>query len=114
MEQNIRCHEWQKVGKMSRAALLSVELPQGVRPSAESTEMLIKRFLKECSKDSLVHYLFENSAMSRRFTKKSIKDRHKRLSKLRNSKKYQQEVDKDFIDDKKKKKRRPQEYSKNT
>lgn len=99
---------------MSRAALLSVELPPGVRPSAESTEMLIKKFLKECSKDSLVHYLFENSAMSRRFTKKSIKERQKRLNRLRNSKKHQQEVDKDFIDDKKKKKKKYQDNTKNT
>jgi hypothetical protein len=98
---------------MSRAALLSVALPPGVRPSAESTEMLIKKFLKECSKDSLVHYLFENSAMSRRFTKKSIKMRQKRLSRLRNSKRYQQEVDKDFLDDKKKKKKKYEQKPKN-
>ncbi len=97
---------------MSRAALLSVSLPPGVKPSAESTENLIKKFLKECSKDSLVHYLFENSAMSRRFTKKSIKMRQKRLNRLRNSKKHQQEVDKDFVEQTKKKKKSVQNAKK--
>lgn len=91
---------------MSKSALLSVELPKHVRPTADSTEQLINKFLKECSKESLVHYLFENSASSRRFTKKSIKMRQKKLNRLRNSKKYQEEVDRDFVDMKKKKKKR--------
>jgi hypothetical protein len=99
---------------MSRATLLSVSLPPGVKPSAESTEMLIKKFLKECSKESLVHYLFENSAMSRTFVKKSIKDRQKRMNRLRNSKKYQQEVDRDFTEEKKKKKKKLDNRSKST
>jgi hypothetical protein len=90
---------------MSRAALLSVSLPPGVRPSAESTENLIKRFLKECSKDSLVYYLYENSAMSRRFTKKSIKERQKRINRLRNSKKYNEEMNKEAIEAPKKKRK---------
>jgi hypothetical protein len=90
---------------MARAALLSVSLPPGVRPSAESTENLIKRFLKECNKDSLVYYLYENSAMSRRFTKKSIKERQKRINRLRNSKKYNEELNKEGIEAPKKKRK---------
>lgn len=98
---------------MSRAALLSVELPSHVRPSAESTDQLIKKFLKECSKESLVHYLFENSAMSRRFVKKSIKTRQKKINRLRNSKKHQQDVDRDFMDEKKKRKKQTYAPKKN-
>lgn len=94
---------------MSKSALLSVELPKNMKPSFEANEYLIKKFLKECSKDSLLYYLSENSAMSRRFTKKSVKMRQKKLNRLRNAKKHQQEVDRDFLDDKKKKKK--QDYS---
>lgn len=90
---------------MSRAALLSVSLPPGVRPTAESTENLIKKFLRECNKDSLVYYLYENSAMSRRFTKRSVKERQKRLNRLRNSKKYNEEMNKEGVEAPKKKKK---------
>lgn len=98
---------------MSRAALLSVELPKHVKPTDDTTEQLIRRFLKECSKESLTHYIAENSAMSRRFVKKSIKMRQKRLNRLRNSKKYQEEVDKDFLSEKKKKKKKYVQQTKN-
>lgn len=98
---------------MSRAALLSVELPKHVRPTDETTDQLIKKFLKECSKESLTHYIAEYSAMSRRFVKKSVKMRQKRLNRLRNCKKYQDEVDRDFLTEKKKKKKNYPQQTKN-
>jgi len=52
--------------------------------------------------------------MSRTFVKKSIKDRQKRMNRLRNSKKYQQEVDRDFTEEKKKKKKKLDNRSKST
>lgn len=94
---------------MSRAAILSVELPKNVRPTDETSEQLIRKFLKECSKESLLHFIFENSAMSRRFTKKSVKMRQKRINRLRNSQNYQKEIDSDPSEIKKKKKKK-QEY----
>ena len=43
-----------------------------------------------------------------------IKNRQKRMNRLRNSKKYQQEVDKDFVEEKKKKKKKIDDRPKNT
>jgi hypothetical protein len=89
---------------MSRAVNLEVKLPSHVRPTEETSEQLIKKFLKECSKESLVQYMHENSAWTRRFTKKSVKDREKRLRYKRNAKKYQEELNNDSPDKVKKKK----------
>lgn len=77
---------------MSRSALLQVKLPDGVAPSAESTEMLIKKFLKECSKESLVQYLYEKSASTRRFVKRSVTERLKRSKYKRNAKNHNLEI----------------------
>jgi hypothetical protein len=90
---------------MARAANLEVKLPPHVKPTDEASEALIKKFLKECSKESLVQYLFDNSAWTRRFTKKSIKTRAKKLLRTRNSKKYNEEINGDKIQTPKKKKK---------
>lgn len=64
---------------MSRSANLEVKLPPHVRPTDETTDALIKKFLKECSKESLLQHIYENSAWTRRFIKKSVKERDLRL-----------------------------------
>jgi hypothetical protein len=89
---------------MARAVNLEVRLPSYTKPTDETSEALIKKFLKECSKESLVQYLYDNSAWTRRFTKKSIKMREKALNRARNSKKYNEEMNKEKIDLPKKKK----------
>jgi hypothetical protein len=89
---------------MARAAHLEVKLPPHVKPTDETNDQLIKKFLKECSKDSLLQFLFEKSAYSRRFTKKSILVREKKMRRLRNSKKYNEELNNDSIGRTKKKK----------
>jgi hypothetical protein len=91
---------------MARAVNLEVRLPAYTKPTEETTEALIKKFLKECSKESLVQYLYDNSAWTRRFTKKSIKEREKKLSRERNSKKYNEEMNKEGLETKKKKKKK--------
>lgn len=90
---------------MSKAVLLEVKLPENVRPSSESTEMLIKKFLKECSKESLVQYLYEESADTRRFVKPSVKERLKRSKYKRNAKNHNLEVNQEIEKEVKKKKR---------
>jgi len=80
---------------MARAVNLEVKLPPHVRPTDETSEQLIKKFLKECSKDSLLQFLADNSAFSRRFTKKSIITREKKLRYKRNAKKYNDELNGD-------------------
>ena len=92
---------------MSRSVLLEVKLPPGVTPSAESTDFLIKKFLKECSKESLVQYLYEECAYTRRFTKKSVKERLLRSKYKRNAKKHNLELNSETVDSPKKKKKKP-------
>ncbi len=82
--------------KMSRAANLEVRLPPNVRPTEEATDALIKKFLKECSKESLVQFLYEKSAMTRRFEKKCVRERNKRMKYKRNAKKHNEDLNKEF------------------
>ena len=89
---------------MARAAHLEVKLPPHVKPTDETTDQLIKKFLKECSKESLLQFLAEKSAFSRRFTKKSILVREKKMRRLRNSKKHNDELNNDSLGKAKKKK----------
>lgn len=90
---------------MARAALLQVKLPPGVNPSSESTEMLIKKFLKECSKESLVQYLYENCAYTKRFVKKSVKERLKRNKYKKNARTHNEEINGERVEEPKKKKK---------
>jgi lysyl-tRNA synthetase class II len=90
---------------MARAVNLEVKLPSHVRPTDETTEQLIKKFLRECSKESIVQYMYENSAWTRRFSKKSVVERQKRLKYKRTAKKNQQELNNETAESPKKKKK---------
>jgi hypothetical protein len=96
---------------MARAVLLEVKLPPNTKPSAESTDFLIKRFLKECSKESLVQYLYDECAYTRRFTKPSVKERLKRNKYRRNAQKYNEEVNSEKIEAPKKKKNKQEKHN---
>lgn len=85
-----------KKNNMSKSANLEVKLPPNVRPTDETTDALIKKFLKECSKESLVQYLYEKSAMTRRFEKKCVRERNKRMKYKRNAQKYNEETNKEL------------------
>jgi hypothetical protein len=89
---------------MGRSAHLEVKLPPHVKPTDETNEQLIKKFLKECSKESLLQFLAEKSAHSRRFKKKSVVVREKKLRYARNAKKYNNEMNSEIEKPKKKKK----------
>jgi len=77
---------------MSRAVHIEVKLPSHVTPTAETTDILIKKFLKACSKESIVQYMYENCSYTRRFTKKSILERQKRAKYRRNAQKHNKEL----------------------
>jgi hypothetical protein len=77
---------------MGRAAHLEVKLPPHVKPTDETNDQLIKKFLKECSKESLLQFLAEKSAYTRRFSKKSDVEREKRLRYKRNARKSNEEL----------------------
>lgn len=91
---------------MSRAVNLEVKLPDHVRPTEETTDMLIKKFLKACSKESIVQYMYENCSYTRRFTKKSVLERQKRLKYRRNAQKHNEELISEPENTQKKKKNR--------
>ncbi len=77
---------------MARAVHLEVKLPGHVIPTAETTDILIKKFLKACSKESIVQYMYENCAYTRRFTKKCVLERQKRSKYRRNAQKHNKEL----------------------
>ncbi len=90
---------------MARAVHLEVKLPDHVRPTEESTDQLIKKFIKLCSKESLVQYMYDNCAWNRRFTKKSVKEREKRMRYRRNAQKHNENLINDVDQAPKKKKK---------
>lgn len=90
---------------MGRAVNLEVKLPPHVRPTDETSDQLIKKFLKECSKESIVQYMYENSAWTRRFTKRSVTERMKRSKYRKNAQKYQEELNSEKTEAPKKKKK---------
>lgn len=77
---------------MARSVNLEVKLPPHVKPTAETSEQLIKKFLKECSKESLVQYMYENSAWTRRFSKRSDVERARRIRYKKNAQRNEQEL----------------------
>lgn len=68
-----------------RPVNLETKLPKGLQPSLENNELLINRFLKACSKESLVQYLYENSSYTKRFDKRSVLERQRKLKYKRNA-----------------------------
>lgn len=80
---------------MSRSVNLEVKLPHYTKPTDETNEQLIKKFLKECSKESLLQYLAEKSTYSRRYVKRSVVKRQKRLKAKHNAVKHNKEVNGD-------------------
>ncbi len=64
---------------------LETKLPKGLQPSLENNELLINRFLKACSKESLVQYLYDYSAYTKRFDKASVLERQRQIKYKRNA-----------------------------
>ena len=97
---------------MSRAVILEVKLPHGVSPSADSTEQLIRKFLKECSKESLVQFIHEKSAWTRRFEKRSDVERLRKLKYKQTAKKNNLELSQEVEETVKKKKKKAKKHQK--
>jgi len=56
----------------------SAALPEGVRPSLEMNEVLIRKFLKSCKKEDLQKNVFDKSADVRRYESKHRADKIRR------------------------------------
>lgn len=90
-----------------RPVRLETRLPKGQQPSLESNESLINRFLKACSKESLLQYLYESSVYTKRFEKESVLERQRQLRYKRNARKASADAMKDVADKPKKKNKKP-------
>lgn len=90
-----------------RPVRLETKLPKGQVPSLESNESLINRFLKACSKESLMQYLYENSVYTRRFDKPSVLERQRQLRYKRNARKANAEKLQDVGERQKRKIKKP-------
>lgn len=66
---------------------LEVKLPKGQPPALEKNEGMINKFLKACSKESLLEYLYENSSYTKRFDKPSVQERQRQMEYKRNAQK---------------------------
>jgi hypothetical protein len=91
-----------------RPVNLETKLPKGLHPSLENNELIINRFLKACSKESLVQYLYDFSAYTKRFDKPSVLERQRKLKYKRNAQKanldFLADLNNDMLPKKKKKK----------
>lgn len=90
-----------------RPVRLETKLPKGQQPSLENNEGLINRFLKACSKESLMQYLYEYSVYTRRFDKPSVLERRRKLEYKRNARKANAEKMQDPGEKLKKKSKTP-------
>ena len=74
-----------------------VSLPEGVAPSHEMSDVLIKKFLKACKKENIAETVFEKSPLVKRFERPAEIDRQRRAeSKRRAIRKYNEEQKKEF------------------
>lgn len=58
---------------------ITVALPEGVSPSQETTDMLIKRFLKACKKENIAQNVFEKSHLVKRFERPAEIERQRKM-----------------------------------
>jgi hypothetical protein len=64
---------------------LETKLPRGLQPSLENNELLINKFLKSCSKESLVQYLYDYCSYTKRYDKPSVLERQRQIKYKRNA-----------------------------
>ena len=58
---------------------ITVALPEGVAPSQEMNDILIKRFLKACKKENIAANVFEKSNLVKRFERPSEIERQRKM-----------------------------------
>lgn len=83
---------------------LETKLPKGLQPSLENNELLINKFLKACSKESLTQYLYEYCSYTKRYDKPSVLERRRQLKYKRNAQIANLEAHTEEKNNKKKKK----------
>jgi hypothetical protein len=69
---------------MSRPTNLEVKLPENMKPSVEANELLIRKFLKACSKEAMMKEINEKNYHCKRYVKPSTVERERRLKYRKN------------------------------
>ena len=73
-----------------------VALPEGVAPSHEMSDVLIRKFIKACKKENIAENVFEKSLLVKRFERPAEIDRQRRMkAKRRALKEYAEQQNKD-------------------
>ena len=85
---------------------ITVALPEGVSPSYEMSEVLIKRFLKACKKENIAENVFEKSHLVKRFERPAETERQRRIEAKRRALKQYNDANKAEGDDKNSKKKK--------
>lgn len=61
------------------ATNIEVKLPEGVRPSVEANDLIIRKFLKACNKEGIMKEINEKNDGCRRFVKRSTAERLRKI-----------------------------------
>lgn len=61
-------------------AHITVTLPEGVAPSYEMNEVLIRKFLKACKKENIQENVFEKSCLVKRFERPAETERQRKMA----------------------------------
>ena len=88
-----------------------VSLPEGVSPSQDMNDFLIKKFLKLCKKENIQETVFKKSLMVKRFEKKSYVDRCERARNKRRALREYNEANGKEVDDKNVKRKQKRQES---
>jgi hypothetical protein len=89
-----------------RPVNLETRLPKGLQPSLENNELIINRFLKACSKESLTQYLYDYCSYTKRFDKPSVLERQRKQQYKRNAQKANLELQAEINSESPKKKKK--------
>lgn len=79
---------------------ITVALPEGVAPSHEMSDVLIRKFLKACKKENIAENVFEKSSMVKRFERPAELERQRKMNAKRRALKQYEDAQKKEADTK--------------
>ena len=79
---------------------ITVALPEGVAPSHEMSDVLIRKFLKACKKENIAENVFEKSSMVKRFERPAEVERQRKMKAKRRALKEYSDAQKKDVDNK--------------
>jgi ribosomal protein S21 len=89
---------------MSHPTNLEVTLPANLRPAVENNELLIRKFLKACSKENMLKEISEKNYHCKRYEKPSVQRRARKLKYRKNMREREAKLKQalDFLENNKK------------